>query len=449
MKHRQQSGHLPKLLPRPMPALALCALLVGLLLSACTPQPATLSFVVSQREADYWQPLIEEFEDKHPHIRIALLNADNSILDKPDGTDELKRFLVAAFEKNSPYDLISLDIIWVPEFAESGWLMDLTDEFDKEQLEEEFLVSEVENGFYRHRLYRLPFRTDVGVLYYRQDLLQEAGLEPPDTFEELIQISQTLQKQIRWGYLWQGQTEALIAMFVEILKGYGGFWINSQTGAVGLDRPEAIQAVEFLRQTIEAGISPQGITTYEEEETRRLFRDGHAAFMRNWPNVWVDANRPGTSVYGKIAIQPMVHASGEESSVCKGGWGLGIAKATKHPQAALQAIKFFTSAAAQQQFTLAYGSVPSRRQLFFEPKIVAKYSHYPQLLNMIDRYWVARPRIPQYAQASCLLQKHLRQALNPDEQGDPSPQQAMQDAARETRHLLTQGTSDCELTTME
>ena len=443
MKTRQQHRFFPVL------GLLLAILVVIKLLFACASQPVTLSFVVSQREADYWQPLIEKFEDKHPHIRIDLLNSDNSILDKPDGTDQLKKFLVAAFQK-SPYDLISLDIIWVPEFVEAGWLMDLTNEFDKKLLEEEFLVSEVENGFYKNRLYRLPFRTDVGVLYYRKDLLEAAGLEPPETFEELMQISQTLQnQQIRWGYVWQGQAEALSAMFVEILKGYGGFWINSQTGAVGLDQPEAIQAVAFLRNTIEQGISPQGITTYEEEETRRLFRDGHAVFMRNWPNVWVDANKPGTSVYGKIAIKPMVHALGEESSVCKGGWGLGIAKTTKHPKEALQAIKFFTSAAAQRQFTLAYGSVPSRRELFFEPKIVARYSHYPQLLNMIDQYWVARPRIPQYAQASCLLQKHLRQALNPDEHGDPSPKQAMEDAAIETRQLLTKGTSNCELTNNE
>jgi multiple sugar transport system substrate-binding protein len=80
--------------------------------------------------------------------------------------------------------------------------------------------------------------------------------------------------------------------------------------------------------------------------------------------------------------------------------------------------------------------VPSRRKLFFEPKIVARYSHYPELLNVIDKSWVARPRIPQYAQASAILQKYLGAALNPDENGYPSPQEAMNAAAQETQELL-------------
>ena len=235
-------------------------------------------------------------------------------------------------------------------------------------------------------------------------------------------------------------------MFIEVLEGYGGFWIKPENHQVGLDAQEAIQAVNFLRETIDKGISPPGITTYEEETTHRLFRDGKAAFMRNWPNVWVDANGANSSISGNIAIQPMVHATGKKSSACKGGWGFGIAKTTKHKKEAVQAIKFFTSAASQRQFTLKYGSVPSRRKLFFDPKIVARYSHYPDLLTMIDHDWVARPRIPQYAQASCILQKYLSAALTqPNENGYLNPQEAMPSAAQETRQLLATGQSNCKL----
>ena len=100
----------------------------------------------------------------------------------------------------------------------------------------------------------MPFRSDAGMLYYRQDLLESAGYQPPETFEELVSISEDLQNRglAKLGYLWQGkQYEGLAAMFVEILEGYGAFWVNPETLEVGLDRPEAIQAVEFLRSTLE------------------------------------------------------------------------------------------------------------------------------------------------------------------------------------------------------
>lgn len=456
MKSSMQRSRLPKFIQR-LNFLQILGLLTAFLLIIALIfilsqflKPVTLSFVVPSNEAEYWKPLIDQFNTKNRNIRIALANYSESNPVNPNGTDQLKETYIAAFEgKSQPYDLIYMDIIWVPEFAEQKRLLDLSSEFPQKELKQEFLVSDIDNGFYNGKLYRIPFRTDLGVLYYRKDLLETLDNKKLETFADLIRISQTLQSQqkVEFGYLWQGRrSEGLVAMFIEILEGYGGFWIKPENHQIGLDAEEAIQAIDFLRETIDQGISPPGITTYEEETTHRLFRDGKAAFMRNWPNVWVDANGANSSISGNIAIQPMVHAKGKKSSACKGGWGFGIAKTTKHKKAAVQAIKFFTSAAAQRQFTLRYGSVPSRRKLFLEPKIVAKYSHYPDLLNMIDSYWVARPRIPQYAKASCILQNYLSAALKqPDEDGYLNPQEAMYSAAQETRQLMATGNSNCKV----
>lgn len=444
-----QRSRLPRFLQRlgfPQILGLLTAFLLGIALIfilSQPPKPVTLSFVVAKNEAESWKLLIDQFKTKNPNIHIDLANYHPSKPTSPESTDQLKETYMAAFKgegKTQPYDLIYMDIIWVPEFAAEDRLLDLSSEFPLEDLKKEFFRSEVDNGFYNGKLYRIPFRTDVGVLYYRKDLLEGLDNKKLETFEDLIRISQTLQSQqkVEFGYLWQGRfSEGLVAMFLEVLEGYGGFWIKPENQQVGLDEKEAIQAVNFLRETIDKGISPPGITTYEEETTRRLFRDGRAAFMRNWPNVWVEANGANSSISGNIGIQPMVHAKGKKSGACKGGWGFGIAKTTKHKKEAVQAIKFFTSATAQRQFTLSYGSVPSRRKLFLDPKIVAKYSHYPSLLNMIDNYWVARPRIPQYEAASLILQKYLSAALKqPNEDGDIRTQEAMDKAAKETRELL-------------
>lgn len=428
------------------------ALLVSIkLLSACTNDSVVnLSFVVSQEEIKYFEPLIKQFNDRNPNIKIKL--AEDSL--KANDSDQLKEIYQSDFKQKLPrYDLIYLDIIWVPEFAKNERLLDLTNEFPPEELKKEFLASEVDDGIYDNKMYRIPFRTDMGVLYYRKDLLEAVNEKPPKTFDDLLRISQKVKQQqqdIEYGYLWQGRkTEAIAAMFVEVLEGYGAFWINTENNEVGLDKSEAIAAVDFLRNTIDKRVSPQSVTTDNENDTRKKFRLGKAVFMRNWPNVWLDANHLGCCVRGKIAIQPMVSVPGKNSGASKGGWGFGIAKTTKHKKEAIEAIKFFTSAAIQRQFTLTYGSVPTRRQLFFEPKIVAKYNHYPKLLDIIDNKidnksvkLVSRPRIPQYAAASCILQKHLHAALTA--QTNPTPQEAMNKAAEETRQLLKTGKSNCK-----
>lgn len=395
---------------------------------AHTQQPVVLNLLMTAPDAQPWKEgIIKDFESKNPGIRI-------NIIEGPNATNLLEDLYTSAFILgDSPYDLINMDVIWTPKFAAAGWLLDLTDKVTESELTA-FSPKDVEGGRYKGRLYRIPMRSDVGMLYYREDLLKQAGFNPPETFTDLIKISQALKQQdkINWGYIWQGrQYEGLAAMFVEILQGFGGFWVNPNTLEVGLDRPETLKAIAFLKETIATGISPPGVTTYQEEETRRIFQSGQAVFLRSWPYVWPLANEKDSPIRGKIAIKPMVSAPGENSGACLGGWGLGISKTTKHPQEAWKAIQYFTSEAAQRRFILQAGFVPSRRSLFTDPQIVTTYPHYPQLLEVVEQA-VLRPPIAQYAQTSDILQRYLSAALT----NRMTPEAAMKAAAQETRRLL-------------
>ncbi len=374
-----------------------------------------------------WKPFVKEFEQKNSGIRINLIEG-------PSDTNLIENLYTSAFLLGeSPYDIINMDIVWVPKFAAAGWVRDLTDKISPKQLSK-FIPGNVEGGRYRGKLYRIPHASDAGMLYYRKDILEQAGIPAPKTFEEMVKISQNLQKQgqATWGYLWQGkQYEGVSAMFVEVLSGFGGFWANPQTFEVGLDKPEAIKAVEFLKNTIASGISPPGVTTYAEEETRLLFQNGKALFLRNWPYVWKLANAEGSNVRGKIAIEPMLSSIGQTGGSCLGGWGWGIAKTSKHPEQAWKAIKYLTSEETQRKFILETGLVPSYKSLFTNKEIVAQYPHYPQLLKVVERS-ALRPPLAQYAQASDILQRYLSSAFT----GRMSAEQAMKAAASETRNLL-------------
>ncbi|WP_159790469.1 ABC transporter substrate-binding protein [Sodalinema gerasimenkoae] len=411
-------------------ALVTAVLVFGIHRIVLSQQPVTVSVLIQALERAQWEPIVERFEEENPDIRL-------EIIEGPNATNLVEDLYTSAFLLgDSIYDLVYMDIVWTPKFAAAGWLDPLDDRVSEEELSE-FLDGDVEGGRFNGELYRMPFRSDAGMLYYRTDLLEENGFDPPETTEELLEIARSLQEQgaVEWGYVWQGrQYEGLAAVFVEILEGHGGFWVNPETEEVGLDDPEAIAALEFLTQTIDDGISPRGVTTYQEEEARRFFQNGRTVFMRNWPYVWPLANEDNSAVQGKIAIQPMVHAAGFSPGACQGGWGLALAKDSSHKEEAWRVIEFMTSESAQKEFVLDTGYVPSRRSLFNDPEIVEKYSHYPDLLEVQEQS-VLRPPIAQYAQASDILQRNISSALT----GRLSPQQAMERAAAETRRLLGRG----------
>ncbi|MDF0555364.1 ABC transporter substrate-binding protein [Kamptonema sp. UHCC 0994] len=394
---------------------------------ALTQQPIVLTMLMQGQDLLNWRPFVEEFEQKNPDIRINLVEG-------PFDSNLIENLYTSAFLLgDSPYDIINMDIVWVPKFAAAGWIMDLSNKISSEQLSK-FIPGNVEGGRYKGKLYRIPHASDAGMLYYRKDILEQAGVEPPETFEQMVNISQNLQKQGKatWGYLWQGkQYEGVSAMFVEVLEGFGGFWANPQTFEIGLDKPEAIKAVEFLKSTITSGISPPGVTTYGEEETRLLFQSGKTIFLRNWPYVWKLANVEGSKIKGKIAIKPMLHAAGKKGGSCLGGWGWGIAKTSRHPEEAWRAIQYLTSEETQRKFILQTGFVPSYKSLFTDRQVVALYPHYPQLLKVVEQA-ALRPPLAQYAQASDILQRYLSAAFT----GRMTSEKAMKAAASETRNLL-------------
>ena len=394
--------------------------------------PVTVSVLVRAVEAQQLQLLADAFESQHPDIHINLIEG-------PNAADNVENLYTTSFLLgDSPYDLVYSDVVWIPKFAAAGWLMDLGDRVKQTDLQA-FLEADVTAGRYEGGLYRMPFRSDMGMLYYRTDLLDQVGMAPPETFADLITASEAIQEQtdVSWGYVWQGlQYEGLITNFVEIVAGYGGFWINADTLEVGLDSPPGVQAVEFMRQVILDGITPAGVTNYLEEDSLRVFENGNAAFLRNWPYVWAEANKAGSAVKDKIALKPMVHAPDQPAASCLGGWGFGISATTSHPEAAWKVVDFFTSRESQKKFALEYAYVPSRRDLFTDPEILAKFPHYKKLLQVAETT-VPRPPVGQYAQISDILQRYLSAAIS----GQMEPEAAMQAAAGETRRVLGQNSS--------
>lgn len=381
--------------------------------------PVVLTLLVPEDESQAWKPLIQKFEAKHPKTKISLITTKNlgGFLSK-----QLKEG--SCLPQGSP-DLVYIDVIWVPEFAVRGCLQDLSERFGKE-MRSQFTSQAVKDGEYFGKSYRIPLRSDMGMLYYRSDLLAQAGYpQPPQTFTDLIKISQTLkQKQlVEWGFLWQGdQYEGKIATFVEILAGHGGYWIDEKTRQVGLDQPEAIQAVQFLRNTLTSKVSPTSVLTYSEAESLTQFKRGKSMFLRHWPR----AKRLLADDEMVKSVPMQLQVQGHSGGPCNGSWGLGIAKKTQHSDQAWRAIRFFTSETAQRQFSQATQFIPSHKAVLKQES--------PEVQKAITKV-TYRPRIPEYDQASEILQTALSQALNPDT-SDQMVEEIMKKATSDTDQLL-------------
>jgi len=379
--------------------------------------------------ADPLPALLREFEAQHPGVRVK-----GEAM--PWTSDDQHQFYVINLEGRSPgFDVLMLDCIWTPEFARAGWLLDLTPYLQPGELAP-FFPSAVASATYDKRVWALPWNMNVGLLFYRTDLLARHGLQPPDTYEALVEQARLIRARERDpaldGYLWQGkQYEGLVVNVLEALWANGARLIT-EDGVVFPETARAADALRFMRGMITSGVSPTWTTAADEELSRRAFGDGHAVFLRNWPYARDLFESEGSAVRGKVAFTAIPgRVRGEPGAGSTGGAHLGVSRRSRHPDLAVALARHLTSERAQRAIALGAALSPTRQVLYHDPELVRRNPEMPRL-HELALAGKPRPITPYYLLVSATVQPEFSAALV----GVKPPERAIDDARARLGHFL-------------
>jgi ABC-type glycerol-3-phosphate transport system substrate-binding protein len=401
----------------------------ALLSNACgggqsVPGPAVITFPISALGAE-GRVLVRQlsrFMAENPGIKVIQRVT-------PDAADQKHQLYVQWLNAGaSDPDVLQLDVIWTPEFAAAGWILPL-DGFQPET--QAFFRSTIEANRWGDSLYALPWFADVGMLYWRTDLMSA----PPATFADLVQVAKKVRKPAgpQYGMVWQGaRYEGLITTFVEYLGAYGGSILDD--GRVVVNSEAGLRALTEMRDQIyRYGIVPRGVLTWQEEQTRFAFQNGQAAFMRNWPYAFpLMQDTAQSRVAGKYAVAPMPSGPNGEHTAAVGGAQLAINRRTEHPEAAWALINFLTQPEQMRERARVVGQFPTRSAVYDDPELASGLAISPATVRRIIEYGVPRPVTPIYTQLSEILQIHLHRALT--RQAEPAA--ALARAQMEMQRLL-------------
>ena len=309
--------------------------------------------------------------------------------------------------RSSTFDVMQIDVIWPAEFASNGWTVDLTSRWPASD-RANYLPGPLKSCTYNGQIVAAPLRTDLGVLYYRTDIVSTS----PNTFEELTNMAKSNASKAKIGYAWQGaQYEGLVCDFSEVLQGYGGTVLDpSNSKKVTINSPEGVQALTEMVSWV-GTISPTAITTFNEEACRQAFQNGDAIFMRNWPYAYSLGNAAGSKVAGKFDITAMPHGgSGTVGHSCVGGWNMAINAFSKNPDAAWSFIKYMLGPSAQKQLAIKGSFTPALKSVYDDADVKAKQPLFTKLQPILQ-YSLPRPVSPVYPDLSNIIQNHVHQAL--------------------------------------
>jgi multiple sugar transport system substrate-binding protein len=392
----------------------------------------SLTFLTGPDTQGFFAKAIELFEKANPDITVNLIQGPHST------NARQQMFMTASMAHTSPYDLVWADIIWIPPLAANGWLLPIDKYVDVKKLYAQNFKATVDGSIWKGHIYRMPVMSDAGLIYYRKDLLEKAGMKPPKTFKELFEEAQKLQDPSKglWGFVYEGaQYEGLDCFYLEWLWGNGGYYYDPVTRKVGIDSPEAIQATQYLVDTIHKyKITPPDVLTFMEEEARHMFEAGHAVFLRNWPYVWVlSQNDKDSKVKGKVGVTTEVCAEGEHPFATQGGWGISISSfidKSKIP-AAIKFAEFMNSYEIEKLMVKMQGNDVSRRDIYYDPDVL-KWNPFFKDLRTILEHTRWRPASPLWPKLSDIMSRYLTMAMTQQ----MTPKQANEAMAKAARKAV-------------
>lgn len=347
--------------------------------------------------------------------------------------EDLRNKTMLAYGSNSPYDAALVDDIWFAEYASKGMVADITDKVPQEYKDG------VLGGGWNFvtkggKIVGLPWFLDTMFLFYNKTMLNEAGFtEEPATLEEMIEMGRVMKEKgiVEYPFVFSmAQAEALICVYSNFMEAMGknyqdadGNWIVQDTG---------IEPLNLLIQMLDEGLINPNSTEYLEEDVRMVFSSGDAAFCLNWMYVYDLASNPDESVLtaDEVGIMVMPGAEGvKEHAAMSGSMGLSVMSNSAHPEEALLYIEYLTS--KELQDTYSNLQLPVWTASYDDPAIIEGREDLADAAKLAFGVMNARPSIPNYQEASAILQANIQSALL----GDMAPEEALADAVEQMNNL--------------
>ncbi len=377
--------------------------------------------------------------------------------ERSEVTDEYFRSLVSDFQAGSSnVDVIAGDVVWSAEFADNNWIEDLSgrmySDYDP-QVPDAFLQAPMSSVSYQNSLWGVPWFTDVGVLYYRQDLLEEAGLgDAPATWEGLKDAANQVTEQTgtQYGFVFQGADyEGGVVNGLEYIWNAGGEVLdgNISTSAPGtpvsispnlvaIDSESAAQGLQVERSMIADGVSPREVAEFTETDSNDIFKAGNAVFQRGWPYMYATFGSDDSQIsQDQVGVAPLpTTEETQQSFSCLGGWNMYLNASSQNKNAAWEFIKWIT-ASEQQSFRATEGSfLPTLNSLYEDQEILNQVPIVERTRDIVREDARSRPVTPYYSLISGRLAGGFHSALT----GETDPQQVVQSLQEEMQNVINQ-----------
>lgn len=398
-------------------ALRVNACLLAMLVISGSVSAATQINALFMTQAAYSEndirAMTSDFEKQHPDVKVNLEFVPYEALHD--------KIVAARGAGGNGYDVVLFDAIWPAEFSRFDLLQDVSSRIAPDEREKIF-PGAMNTVVYQGKTLGMPWILDTKYLYYNKAMLDKAGIKtPPASWQQVMDDAKVLKDKgiVKYPLVWSwSQAEALVCDYTTLVSGFGGSFY--QNGKLDFSTPASLKAVTLMKTSLDQGLSNPASREYLEEDVRKAFSNGDAAFALNWTYMYNMANDPKQSkVAGDVGIVPAPGDTPAKPGAVNGSMGLGIAKASQHPEEAWQYIHYLTSQPVQDKY--AKLSLPVWKASYQDPAVAKGQESLIAAADKSLNVMLSRPETADYSRLSNTLQQQLQSVL----QGKATPDVAL------------------------
>jgi multiple sugar transport system substrate-binding protein len=324
--------------------------------------------------------------------------------------DDLHQVLVRAVAEGRAPDVALLDSVWVPEFAASGFLVPL-DDLDSDWLHADYLADVIDPfaaaNVHDGRRYAVPAEADVAGLWYRRDVLDAAGLEPPRTWDRLLAACQALvDRGVRHPLAiptGSRGAETTTYCLLALMATNGATALDG--AGVRVDSPGTVECLRLLRDLVAIDALPADSVTYDRDRAARMLaHDQTAMAIGGSYELRTLARETDSTVdqaWRRFGFAPPPAGPRDGGSTLAGGMVHGIFRQAASPDLAIRLLRRLASTEALTAMSEQTGQLATRRSAVAE---AARRSDFLQATAAMLDGAVVRPATRTYPRVSAQLQ---------------------------------------------
>lgn len=348
-------------------------------------------YISSQHQPQVWRQILDKYEAANPGTKVSIETGGNT----SEAQAQYLNTIMSA--KDSSLDVLILDVIRPAQFAAAGW----TSPFAGKDMSV-YLPAYAEANTVDGKVVALPAFADSMFLYYRKDLLEKHGIQPPKTWDELTaavkKINGAENNPDLQGLSFQGKAiEGAVCTFLLPYWSQGKSLVNN--GKLTFDKDAAVKSLKLWKGFVDNGVAKKNIAEVATDDTRKEFQAGNAIFAVNWSYAWAQSQGKESAVAGKVGVARLPAIAGGEQATCLGGWEWGVSAYSTHQDEAKKLVEYLSSKDSSKFMAVNGSLLPTYPDLYKDADVLKAAPWFADALQVVE---TAKPRpvTPRYNEVS-------------------------------------------------